>query len=371
MNWQDAENPRAGGAEVHLHETFGRMAARGHEVTLLVSGFRGGALRAELDGMEIHRTGGRYTFSAHAPVYYRERLAPRRFDVVVEDLNKVPLFSPLWCGRPVVPLFHHLFGRTAFSEANPALAAATWLLERPIPRVFKGLPAIAVSESTKADLRARGLKAPISVVHNGVDAKRYTPAPEAVRTSRPTVLYLGRLARYKGVDVLLRAAAMLDRSDTPVNVIVAGDGVARRELERLGGELGLEERVRFLGFVSEDRKLELYRSAWLHVLPSPKEGWGITVVEAAACATPSVASDSPGLRESVRDGETGVLVPHGDERELAAAIRRLVENRSEREAMGRRARSFAESLSWERATEKMEEILVGAAGREPEANGHV
>lgn len=359
LNWQDRRNPQAGGAEEHLHEIFGRMASRGHEVTLLASGFRGAATRTEYGNLEIHRTGSRYTYSAWAPFYYREHLRRRDFDVVVEDLNKVPLFAPLWCGRPVVQLVHHLFGATAFREANPVLATATWLLERPIPWVFRGVPTIAVSESTREDMLARGLEAPIVVIRNGVDTDLYTPAADGRRAEKPTALYLGRLKRYKGVDDLIRAVALLDGSDLELQI--AGDGDDRSRLESLGENLGIGDRLHFLGFVDETRKLELFRKAWLHVLPSSKEGWGMTNLEAAACGTPSVASDSPGLRESVRDGETGVLVPHGDVEALADAIARLVADDEKRERMGLRARRFAETLSWEAASLAVEDVLREAA----------
>ena len=157
VNWLDRQNPQAGGAEAHLHETFGRLARRGHEITLLASGWKGCDPRAELDGIGVHRTGARYTFSLAAPRYFRRALGDTPFDVVVEDLNKVPLFTRYWTSAPVVALVHHLFGTTAFQEASFPLAAATWLLERPIPFVFRTAPMIAVSASTREDLGRRGL----------------------------------------------------------------------------------------------------------------------------------------------------------------------------------------------------------------------
>ena len=109
----------------------------------------GAAPRVELEGIEVHRTGRRYSFTLKARPYFRRHLAQRPFDVIVEDLNKVPLFTPRWSDRPVVLLVHHLFGATAFQEAALPLAAATWLMERPVPRVYRDLPVIAVSGSTK------------------------------------------------------------------------------------------------------------------------------------------------------------------------------------------------------------------------------
>ena len=361
LNWQDRENPQAGGAEEHIHQTFGRLAERGHEVTLLASGFRGCAPRVELDGIAVHRTGGRYTFSVAAPLYYRRRLRHERWDVVVDNLNKVPLFSPWWVSAPVVPVVQHLFGATAFREANLPLATATWLLERPLPLAYGDLPTIAISHSTRDDLVARGVRAPVEVIPVGVDSSRFTPHPGGRRTAEPSLLYLGRLKRYKGVDLLLRAVAMLAGRGLRVDFVVAGTGDARPELERLARDLGIGRQVTFAGFVDDDTKIELMRTSWVHGLTSVIEGWGITVIEAGACGTPSVASDAPGLREALVDGETGLLVPHGDVEALAGAIRRLVGDSELRGRLGAGARRYAESLSWERTSTAVERFLLSAA----------
>jgi len=157
VNWNDRENPHGGGAEVHLHEIFGRIAALGHRVDLLASGWPGGAPRAFIDGIDIHRVGTRYSFQFNARRYFQERLAGNRYDVLVEDLNKIPLYTPRWNGPPVVALVHHLFGSTIFREAPVHMAASVWLAERGIYLVYRGRPFEAVSESTADDLAARGI----------------------------------------------------------------------------------------------------------------------------------------------------------------------------------------------------------------------
>ena len=359
VNWLDRENPRAGGAETHLHEVFGRLANKGHEVTALVSGWRGCQRRAVLDEVQVHRSGGRHSFSVTAPLYYLRHLARQEYHVVVEDLNKVPVFSPFWTRSSVVLLAHHLFGTTAFQAGPFPLAVGTWLLERPIPLVFRRTPAIAVSESTKEDLVRRGLRPElVEVIPNGIDLDFFTPAPDAaVVRERPTVLYLGRLAKYKRIDLVVEAVASLASEGLDVELLIGGDGDHRRPLETQVRRLGIESRVRMLGFVSETEKLALLRSAWVHVLTSPKEGWGISNLEAAACGTPSVASDSLGLRESVVDGQTGLLVPHGDVPALAAALGRLLRDRELRARMGRQARGFAEAFSWEGSADAIEALL--------------
>jgi glycosyltransferase involved in cell wall biosynthesis len=359
VNWQDRENPQGGGAETHLHEIFGRMATWGHSVTLLASGWKGCAPTAALDGIAVHRAGGRYSFSLAAPAYYRRALATERWDVVVEDLNKVPLFTPVWTRAPVALLVHHLFGATAFQEASLPVAAATWLLERPIPRVFAGTPTVAVSESTRQDLATRGMDPGlIQVIPNGMNLEVLRPAPDRGRYPEPTLLYLGRLKRYKGVDLILRALSVLRARGVPARLLVGGKGNHEPALRALATELGLGDAVSFLGFVPEERKLELFQRSWVHVLASPKEGWGISNLEAAACATPTVASDAPGLRDSVLDGTTGFLVPHGDVEALAASLERLLLDPGLRERLGVQARVFAEGFSWEGSARAIEAFLT-------------
>jgi glycosyltransferase involved in cell wall biosynthesis len=355
----DRRNPQAGGAETHLHEVFGRLAAWGHHVTLLSSGFPGSLPLETLDGIEVHRIGSRMTFSFHLPLYLKRSLSADGFDVVVEDLNKAPVFMPFWTHTPVTLLVHHLFGATAFREASFPVAAATWLLERAIPRVFGTLPAMAVSESTAADLRERGMTwQEIAVIPNGVDLLRFAPPAHPERYAEPTILYLGRLKRYKGVDLILRAVARLRENATPVRLLIAGKGNHLDSLRALHSDLGLGDMVTFLGYVSEEEKIRLLQRSWIHVLTSPKEGWGISILEAAACGTPTVASDSAGLRDAVQDGRTGLLVPHGDVNALAMALSKLLGDEKGREEMGVAARTFAEDFTWEGSARRMEAFLT-------------
>lgn len=363
MNWQDRLNPQAGGAEIHLHEVFGRLAARGHSVTLLASGWNAAPRRVHIDNMEVHRVGSRNTFSVAAPQYYVRRLRQRRFDVVVEDLNKVPVFAPAWAHTRVMLLVHHLFGLTAFQEASAPFAAATWLLERPLPLAYRKVPVEAVSNSTRDDLVARGFdRSRIRVIENGVDLSFYTPDPAVLRFEEPTLLYLGRLKKYKRVDLIIRAVALLRDQGVSVRMVIAGKGDAAGEIRSLITELRLDDRVEMLGFVTEEEKRDLFRRAWVHVLTSPKEGWGISNLEAAACGTGTVASDAPGLRDSVVHGETGFLVPHGNIPLLAEALARVAADSLLRDELGRAAHRFAQHYSWERAADETEKHLAEIVG---------
>ncbi|MGD8496242.1 MAG: glycosyltransferase family 4 protein [Gemmatimonadales bacterium] len=360
VNWQDRLNPHAGGAEIHLHEIFGRLAGRGHRVTLLCSNWPGGKPRESVDGIDVHRVGTRYTFPLHARRAYR-RLAADEHDVIVEDVNKLPLFTPGWADVPVVCLVPHLFGTTAFAQESWPVAATVWLAERAMPRAYAESPLVVISESTADDLVERGFdRARITVSHPGIDHGLCTPGPAGPgsgRSAEPTLVYVGRLKRYKGVEVVLRALGRLAEDGVRVRLIVAGKGDDRLRLERLAAGLRLEALVDFLGYVSEEEKVSLLRRAWANVYPSPKEGWGITNVEAAACGTPSLASDAPGLRESVVDGKTGRLVPYGDVDAWASAVRGLVAAPGEMERMGRAAVGFASRFTWDRTTDEIEAVL--------------
>ena len=358
VNWNDRENPHAGGAEIHLHEIFGRLARQGHAIDLVTSGWAGSAPETELDGMRVRRVGGRHTFALEARPAVRRLLAAHRYDVVVEDINKLPLFLAGLTDRPFYALVPHLFGVTAFREASWPIAAVVWAAEQPIPRAYRRAWFHAISQSTRDDLVRRGIPAErVEVIYPGVDASWYAPDPTVARAEVPTFLYVGRLKRYKGVEIALRALALARGSRADLILEVAGQGDDRPRLERLAGALGIGAGVRFLGFVSEEEKRRRLRRAWALVFPSPKEGWGMSNVEAAACGTPALASDSPGLRESVRDGETGFLVPHGDAPGLAQRMLALAADPALVARLGRGGRALAERLSWERAARATERHL--------------
>jgi len=249
--------------------------------------------------------------------------------------------------RKLVALVHHLFGSTVFREAPLPLAAAVWLSERPLGALYRNVPFQAVSVSTADDLVARGIpRGSIRIIYNGVDSSRLTPGP-AERSTTPLFVYLGRLKKYKRVEIVIRAFAELNVPNAMLEI--AGTGDYRAPLERQVKSLGLDDRVRFLGFISEEAKLHLLRRAWASTLASPKEGWGISNLEAAACATPVIAANSPGICESVIDGETGFLVPQNDPSAMTAAMRGIVESPELVSSLGAAGRRFAEQFTWERA----------------------
>jgi glycosyltransferase involved in cell wall biosynthesis len=359
LNERDPRHPKAGGAEIHVAEIFGRLARRGHAVTMLSSAFPAAARRERVDGLEVERVGG-------LPVYYPGAAwacarSTRRgeHDLVVECLNKLPFLSPVYSRAPVLALCHHLFGETAFQQVPWPIAAAVWSVEKLIPRLYRRERFVAISESTRDDLVRRGIaRDRVEVHHPGID-RPALPIPDLASRAR-RVVYVGRLERYKNVDVLIRAMARLGSRFPDAQLVVIGEGKDRPRLEAVARETGFAPRTRFTGFIDEAVRNRLLAESRVCVCPSSKEGWGLTVIEANALGTPNVASDAPGLRDSVRDGETGFLVPDGDVAAFAERIGQLLADDELAERMSRQALAWSAGFEWDRAADQMEAAMERA-----------
>ena len=230
---------------------------------------------------------------------------------------------------------------------------------------YERVPMQAISRSTKADLERRGFSPErVTVVYPGVDHDAYRRMPDVARFERPTFVYVGRLKRYKGLEVVLEAVERLARSGWRGRLLIAGRGDDEARLRGVVGRKNLEGVVEFVGFVDPDRKVELLRRAWAVVYPSPKEGWGLTNVEAAACGTAAIASDSPGLRESVSHDLSGYLVRHEDAAAWAARLSELSDHPERRDRLGKGAIEHASRFSWERSADETDAWLQAALGRQ-------
>jgi glycosyltransferase involved in cell wall biosynthesis len=362
VNWRDIRNPEAGGAEVHLHEILTRCVARGHAVTLVATRFAGCADEEEVDGIRVVRAGSWWNANFVLPRVAGRLLRTHSFDLVVEDINKIPFFMPLHTRRPVVAVIPHLFGTTVFRETNPLFATYVLMWEALIPRVYRRSRFVAISPSTRDDLLRRGVAADrVDVVLCGLDHARYRVLAGVARASAPTVVHLGRLRRYKAVDVVLKAFVRVRREVKEARLVVVGDGPELPALRRLAHRLGLGDAATFTGRASAAAVVELLNTAHACVNASPKEGWGLTVVEANACGVPVVGSDRPGLRDSIKDGETGFLVPYGDADALAEKTVVLLTDTARWARMSDAALAWSRSLTWEKTAAEMEAIFEKAA----------
>jgi glycosyltransferase involved in cell wall biosynthesis len=365
LNERDLRHPHAGGAEVNLFEVGRRLAARGYRPTLLCSRFAGAAPDERIDGIRVIRRGNRLTYYLQLPALVRRHLEPT--SVIVEHLCKIPFCTPLYARAPVLAITHHLFGATAFRQVPFVVAAMVVASERLIPPVYRRCRFVAVSPSTRSDLVARGMSPDqIRVVPNGVDSQKYR-LPTQPPPQPPTLLALGRVEPYKRLDLTLQVLARVRREIPRARLVVVGAGSGMAELQGEMRRLGLTEHVECTGIVSEEEKVRRIQMARLIVNTSEKEGWGLTVLEAAACGVPAVASDVPGLRDAVRSGQTGVLVPHGDVDSCARAIIALLGDEDRRRALGRAARAWAERFDWETIADATAACIEEASGGEANA----
>lgn len=363
VNWRDLRNPDAGGAEVHLHKILSGMAEKGHEVTLVASNFRGGKEVEEYDGVRVIRKGRWFDANYAIPLFLRSYLKENHYDLIIEDINKIPFFLPATTGRKVVAVVPHLFGLSVYRETNPLFASYVYIWEKFIPFVYQSCNFIAISPSTKEDLVNRGIPhTQIEVVLCGLDKSTYRVLEGVERYEKPTLVHFGRIRRYKSIDVVMRAFAIVRREMNGARLLIIGDGPERPNLERLAGKLALGDSVEFLGTVPTGRLVEILNKAHLFMNASVKEGWGLTVVEANACGLPVIASDRPGLKDSVKNESTGFLVEYGNVRGFAEKALLLLKDRDLWEGMSRAAIEHAGMLSWERTVEEMERIFLRELG---------
>ncbi|MBU8870462.1 MAG: glycosyltransferase family 4 protein [Gemmatimonadales bacterium] len=328
--------------------------AAGWEVDLVCSGYPGASAHDVIDGVGIHRHGHWTVANFVLPQVVKRLLRSGDYDLLVEDINKIPFFSPLFCGdTPLVAIVPHLFGTTVYREANPLVATYVYGAERLIPRVYKNVDFEVISPSTREDLIARGLDGSrIRTILCGLEHERFTLADPPPRSEIPLVVAWSRLRKYKSIDVAIRAFALIRQEVPAARMLIMGRGPDRERLQKLVTRLGLDPYIEFQGFLSWTELVQTLHRCHVFLNTSPKEGWGLTVVEANQCGLPVVASDRPGLKDSVSDGHTGSLVPFGDE---AAFARQAVQLLQDHELWSRRseaAREWAGTFSWPRCVEE-------------------
>ena len=336
---RDWTHPQGGGSGANLREQAVRWVAAGNRVTIVCC-THPGAAKLECDGdLTIHRVGGRSTVFPRAIWRQWRGLVPDP-DVVLEIVNGITFLTPLWLRTPRLVLVHHIHRRHYVEEMGRRRGkVAAFLLETlPLRLLYRDARFLTVSDSAALEIAEHGVPAEsIEVVRNGVDLVPAGGPP----VDGPTLLYLGRLKRYKRIELVLDALEQVPGA----RLDIAGDGEHRPELEREIARRRLGDRVQLHGHVDEQRKRELLTSAWVNVTASSNEGWCLTVMEAAACGTPSVAIAEGGLRESIVHGRTGLLAERPEQ--LGDAIARVVEDDKLRRRLGEQARARAGKFDWD------------------------
>jgi glycosyltransferase involved in cell wall biosynthesis len=362
LNWRDLSNPEGGGSELYVEQVAAHFAAAGDRVTFFCAAHRNAPRDQVVSGVRYLRRGGRLTVYLWAALLLLTGRLGRR-GVVVEVHNGVPFLARLWTRRPVVVLVHHVH-REQWPVVFGRFGAHVgwWLESRLAPLVNRRCRYVTVSEVTKSELVDLGVDADrISVIHNGTAKPLRTAVP---RAPRPTIAVLGRVVPHKRVELVLRAAAALRQQIPDLQVEIAGDGYWLPEVRRAVTELGLDAMVQVHGRVTEQEKADLLARAWVHAVPSVKEGWGLSVVEAGTHGTPSVAFRSAGgVAESIVHGFSGLLAD--DEAGLASALRAVLTDAPLRVRLGQAARVHAARFDWETTAQDFSITIDAARGVRP------
>lgn len=358
--WRDLDDVEAGGSEIHAANVCRAWAEAGIDVTIRTSFAQGHPPEVVRDGYRVIRRAGRYlVFPRAAIAEVAGRTGPR--DALVEIWNGMPFFSPLWSRGPRLTFLHHVHGEMWHMVLPPNLAEVGDTIERRIaPLVYRRSRIVTLSESSKADIVGQlGLKPDrVAVVPPGIDA-RFTVSGE--RSDTPLVVAVGRLMPAKRFDELVRAAATARWSVPDLRLVIVGDGYERIALERVVAEVGGGEWVDLAGHCSDSELVSLYQRAWVLASASSHEGWGMSITEAAACATPAVVTDIGGHRDSVDDGVTGTLCP--TPADLGPALADLLSDHEQRSRMGDAARRRADRFSWDATATELMALLAAEARR--------
>ena len=357
INWQDIKNPLGGGAEVHKHEIFRRIATKGHEVFLICCESPGLPANEIIDGINVFRKGSRSLFNYYVPSLYKKLRVKHKFDIVIDDINKIPFYTPLFVSEPLLAISHHFFGTSIYREANAIAGTYVYMSEFLVNYVYKNTPFVVVSQSTLDEFKTRGFNTDnFSIVTNAIAQENF-PMKVSNKNSNPTVTYFGRLKKYKSVDHLFKAFAIVKKDIPNARLEIMGRGDFQPELELLAAKLGISDSLIFHGFVTEEVKTELLTSTHVVVNTSMKEGWGITNIEANACGTPVISANVPGLRDSVDVGKSGLLYEYGNINELANYIYKVLTDDKFRCELSEGAVLWAKNFSWDKSADDMMEVI--------------
>ena len=363
--WRDLDDPEAGGSELHAHMVASYWAAAGIDVTFRTSAVPGASQASSRNGYSVLRSGGRYSVFPGA-ASEGIRMGHRPGEALVEIWNGMPFLSPLWYRGPRLTFLHHVHAEMWGMVLPPALARVGGYVERHLaPRFYRTSRIVTLSESSRTEIvDMLGLpKDHITVAPPGIDA-RYTPGGPV--SDRPLVVAVGRLVPVKRFDLLLRALSQAKASLPGLQAVIIGEGYERCALEALRAQLGAEDWVRLPGRVGDDELVSWYRRAWVVASISQREGWGMSLTEAAACGTPAVATAIAGHADAVLDGESGLLVGRttsdgvGD---FAVALAQVLTDDLLRGRLSRGALAHAGRFTWDATARRALEALAAETNR--------
>jgi glycosyltransferase involved in cell wall biosynthesis len=360
LAWRDLADPEAGGSEVHASTVAKLWGEAGIEVTMRTSFAAGHPQISWRDGYRVIRKAGRYMVFPRGAFSEMMGWHGAR-DGLVEIWNGMPWFSPVWAGGPRVCFLHHHHAEMWQMTLPPRLARMGRLLEsRVAPPFYRRTPIVTLSDSSKRELvEEMGFKKKrITVVPPGIDT-RFTPGGE--KSPTPLVVAAGRLVPVKRYDYLIDVLVETKTRHPDLEAVIVGEGYTRGDLESRRHEAGAEDWIHLPGRIEDDELLDLYRRAWVVAGAAAREGWGMTLTEAAACGTPAVATRIAGHLDAVAPDVSGLLVDGRDE--FVAALDAVLTDPALRSRLGAGALDHATRFTWEATALGTLEVLAADARR--------
>jgi glycosyltransferase involved in cell wall biosynthesis len=333
-------SPNAGGAERLAYEVLSRLASKGVEIQQLTIADSSSSTSETVDGIHFTRFRSQFSERVNVGLFLKEH---GDADVVVEDLgHAVPWFTSYFSSIPTIALFYHLHARTLAGQVPWPGQIVVGMLERSYPQIYRRADFVAISENSRHDLLGLGVPGSrITIIHPGVDSDLFHPAAPTVD---PQIVYFGGLREYKRADHAIEAFKILLESEHQAKMVVVGSGPSLAHVESRAKSLGVADRVFFTGRVDASRLAEIVNQSWVNIHCSVAEGWCLSAMEAAAAGIPTAAYAVPGVIESVRQGETGMLVPSGEIRALGGSLAYLVRRR---DLFSQTCRAWALHFTWD------------------------
>ncbi len=350
FSWRDIKHPDSGGAEIFSHHVMkGLVNKCEYDVTLFTAHYQNSLKYENLDGVKISRRGGKYTVYNAAKRYFKKY--SDSFDVVIDEINVKPFLTPQFVKhKPILALVHEVPGDALIFQLHfPMNYVIRYYLIRQWLSYYKNIQTVTVSESTMRELKNIGLQK-ILLVPVGLNIKPLTALP--TKELKPTIVFIGRLKRYKLADHAIQAFSLIKKEIPEAKMWIIGDGNMRKHLEKL-----TVKDVVFFGRVDEELKYDLLSKAHLALMPSVHEGWGLVVTECNAMATPVVAYNVAGLRDSVKDAQTGILVKENSPEGLSRSAISLLKDHDLLTRYSINALAFSRQFNWDNTVSIFDKII--------------
>jgi glycosyltransferase involved in cell wall biosynthesis len=343
-----------GGAEVFTYENAKRWVKKGHEVSIFTSEFQDCKKNEIIDGIEVVRSGGKYSVYRNAKKHYNNYFRKKKYDVVIDEINTRPFLTPKFVNNneKIIGLIHQLAREYWLYETSfPINYLGFYFLEKWWLRKYVKIPTLTVSESTKKDLIDLGFRR-VFIVPEGLNFEPLSEIPE--KSENPIISYVGRLNRAKRPKHAIEAFKFVKKKIPSAKLWIIGDGYLLPELRKIA-----PEDVSFFTNLSNQERRNLIKQTWVIVNPSVREGFGLNMIEGNALGTTSVAYAVPGLVDSVVSGKTGILVEPGNINDLAASIIKIIENKVLRRRLEKEALIYSKQFTWDKSAQSIISRIEG------------